>query len=74
MKKIAFVAIVLFASLILLQYGLMQNLFNQTASKPETSHEQNVQPVHDQIFDTGDYIVVLKSGKYYVYKKTLPST
>lgn len=35
----------------------------------KVSYEQ-----HDQIFDTGDYIVVLKDGKYSVYKKRMPST
>lgn len=75
MRKIVFVAAVLLASLFILQYTLVGGIIQRTTPQvplmviQKVSYEQ-----HDQIFDTGDYIVVLKDGKYSVYKKRMPST
>ena len=74
MKKIVFVALVLFSSLILIQYVLLQGVLTKS-SKPESVEiNEVIQPVKNQMFDAGQYIVVIKDGKYFVYKKNLPST
>ncbi|MCB9241023.1 MAG: hypothetical protein H6608_07820 [Flavobacteriales bacterium] len=74
MKKIVFVALILFGSLLLLQYMLLNGVMTPPVSQQNDVPQLVVQPVKDQIFDTGDHIVVLKDGKYYVYEKKLPST
>lgn len=74
MKKILFVALVLFGSLILLQYVLLQGVVSPVASPEPDNKIELIQPVKNQMFDAGDYIVVIKDGKYFVVEKSLPST
>ena len=73
MKKIVFVALVLFSSLVLLQYVLLRQVISTPASSStEVEKTEVAKPVNAQMYDAGDFIVVLKDGKYYVYKKNLP--
>lgn len=71
-KKLVFVSLVLFFSLTLLQYFVLGNIFasNYTSDEAKPESEVVVQPVQNGIYSAGDYFVVLKDGKYYVYKKS----
>ncbi|MFT5480762.1 MAG: hypothetical protein ACI9NN_001730 [Bacteroidia bacterium] len=75
MKKVAFVSLVLVCSLMLLQFFLWK-----TASKTDVTHQEKtsepvvIQPVSNHVFFSGDYIIQVRDGKYYVYKRNLPST
>jgi hypothetical protein len=74
MKKIAFVSLVLFGSLVLIQFVLMKDLMMVSAEPESLPKIDVVQPVKNQMFDVGNHLVVIKDGKYYVFEKNLPST
>ncbi len=76
-KKLVFVSLVLFCSLGLLQYFAMENVFTETPVSPEPVIEDSVQivePVKAEIYSAGDYVVVIKDGKYFVFPKQKGST
>lgn len=74
MKKVAFVALVLFGSLIILQYVLMRPMLAPISAQDVPNKVEIVQPVNAEIFQHQDYIVVYKDGRYFVYRKNLPAT
>ena len=72
-KKLVFVAFVLFCSLAFMQYVAMDRVFQTKTSEPMVQDQINVTPVKTEIYSVGDYIVVKKDGKYFVYEKKAKS-
>ena len=74
-KKLVFVAFVLFCSLASMQYVTMNQVFDTTPKTVESNlvDEANFQPVKTEIYSAGDYVVVKKEGKYFVYEKKAKS-
>ena len=74
-KKLVFVAFVLFCSLASMQYVTMNQVFDTAPETVEsnTIDQANFQPVKTEIYSAGDYVVVKKDGKYFVYEKKAKS-
>lgn len=74
-KKLVFVAFVLFCSLASMQYVTMNQVFDKSPETVEsnTLDQANFQPVKTEIYSAGDYVVVKKDGKYFVYEKKAKS-
>lgn len=74
-KKLVFVAFVLFCSLAVMQYVTMDRVFEVSPASAETIAEDQVkfEPVKTEIYSAGDYVVVKKNGKYFVYEKKAKS-
>ncbi len=74
-KKLVFVAFVLFCSLAFMQYVTMKQVFDKSPETVEsnTLDQANFQPVKTEIYSAGDYVVVKKDGKYFVYEKKAKS-
>jgi hypothetical protein len=70
-KKLVFIAFVLFCSLAFMQYVAMDRVFdNKTISETQITPEQvEFKPVKTEIYSVGEYVVVKKDGKYFVYEK-----
>jgi len=70
-KKLVFIACVLFCSLAVVQYVAMENVFESESVTAETKPQESldVQPVKTEVYSVGDYLVVKKGGKYFVYEK-----
>jgi len=74
-KKLVFVAFVLFCSLASMQYVTMNQVFDKSPETVEsnTLDQADFQPVKTEIYSAGDYVVVKKDGKYFVYEKKAKS-
>ncbi|MFT5724386.1 MAG: hypothetical protein ACI9JN_001505 [Bacteroidia bacterium] len=74
-KKLVFIAFVLFCSLAFMQYVAMDNVFdNKSISlEPVQEIEANFQPVKTEVYSVGEYVVVKKDGKFFVYEKKAKS-
>ncbi len=75
-KKLVFIGFILFCSLAVFQYLAMENAFEakQIEQNKEESISDVVKPAKSEIYSAGDYVVVKKDGKYFVYKKATKST
>ena len=74
-KKLVFVACVLFCSLAVVQYVAMDRVFEikPITSESVVENQVNITPVKTEIYSVGEYIVVKKDGKYFVYEKKAKS-
>lgn len=71
-KKLVFVSLVLFCSLALLQYFALGDAFSENTVSQEpvpADTIETVQPVKSEIYSAGDYVVVKKDGKFFVFPK-----
>ncbi|MBO6516658.1 MAG: hypothetical protein JJ975_08910 [Bacteroidia bacterium] len=76
-KKLVFVSLVLFCSLAMLQYFAMDNAITPSPVSEEPVVEDTakvVQPVKSELYIAGDYVILIKNGKYYVYPRAKQST
>lgn len=74
-KKLVFVAFVLFCSLASMQYVTMNQVFDNVPETVESNaiDQADFQPVKTEIYSAGDYVVVKKDGKFFVYEKKAKS-
>lgn len=74
-KKLVFVAFVLFCSLASMQYVTMNQVFDTVPETVESNaiDQADFQPVKTEIYSAGDYVVVKKDGKFFVYEKKAKS-
>ena len=76
MKKIlVFVACILFCSLAVVQYVAMDKVFETKPLVNQSITDSNleIKPVKTEIYSAGEYVVVKKDGKFFVYEKKTKS-
>ncbi len=74
-KKLVFVACILFCSLAVVQYVAMDKVFETKPLVNQSITDSNleIKPVKTEIYSAGEYVVVKKDGKFFVYEKKTKS-
>ncbi|MCO4819287.1 MAG: hypothetical protein KC517_06665 [Bacteroidetes bacterium] len=70
-KKLVFIACVLFCSLAVVQYVAMDKVFDEKPLVSQSIPDDvlKIEPVKTEVYSVGDYVVVKKDGKFFVYEK-----